>query len=73
MIAFSRVVVVAHYPSDVLAGALVGAVGALLVRDWFAARRLGFHRRRATAAVRADARARLRRIIKAVARRLHSA
>jgi hypothetical protein len=26
----------------VLAGAIVGAVGALLVRDWFAARRLGF-------------------------------
>jgi membrane-associated phospholipid phosphatase len=32
----------AHYPSDVVAGAVVGALGALLVRDWFAARRLGF-------------------------------
>ena len=34
--------VVAHFPSDVLAAAVVGACGALLVRDWFAARRLGF-------------------------------
>jgi undecaprenyl-diphosphatase len=42
IIAVSRVVVVAHYPSDVVAGALVGVLGALLVRDWFAARRLGF-------------------------------
>lgn len=42
VIAVSRVVLTAHHPSDVLAGALVGAVGALLVRDWFAARRLGF-------------------------------
>ena len=41
LIAVSRVVVTAHHPSDVLAGALVGAFGALLVRDWFAARRLG--------------------------------
>jgi membrane-associated phospholipid phosphatase len=38
----SRVVVSAHYPSDVLAGAVVGTVGALLVRRWFALRRLGF-------------------------------
>jgi undecaprenyl-diphosphatase len=38
----SRVVVSAHYPSDVLAGALIGAFGALLVRNWFAERRLGF-------------------------------
>jgi membrane-associated phospholipid phosphatase len=42
VIAASRIVVLAHHPSDVLAGALAGAVGALLVRDWFAARRLGF-------------------------------
>jgi undecaprenyl-diphosphatase len=41
-IMFSRVVVVAHHPSDVIAGALVGAVGALMVRRWFAARRLAF-------------------------------
>lgn len=42
IIMFSRVVVLAHHPSDVIAGALVGIVGALLVRRWFAARRLGF-------------------------------
>ena len=42
LIAVSRVVVTAHHPSDVVAGAIVGAVGALLVRNWFAARRLGF-------------------------------
>ena len=42
LIAVSRVVVNAHYPSDVLAGALVGVVGALLVRRYFALRRLGF-------------------------------
>ncbi len=46
VIAFSRVVVTAHYPSDVVAGAIAGAVGALLVRDWLAARRLGFSVRR---------------------------
>jgi undecaprenyl-diphosphatase len=42
VIMFSRVVVIAHHPSDVIAGALVGAVGALLVRRWFAARGLAF-------------------------------
>jgi membrane-associated phospholipid phosphatase len=42
LIAVSRVVVMAHYPSDVIAGAAVGAFGALWVRDWFAVRRLGF-------------------------------
>jgi membrane-associated phospholipid phosphatase len=41
-IMFSRVVVVAHHPSDVLAGALVGAVGVLILRRLFAARRLAF-------------------------------
>jgi membrane-associated phospholipid phosphatase len=41
-IALSRVALTAHHPSDVLAGALVGALGALLVQQWFAARRLGF-------------------------------
>jgi membrane-associated phospholipid phosphatase len=45
-IAASRVVVSAHYSSDVIAGATVGALGALLVRQWFAARRLGFYTRR---------------------------
>jgi membrane-associated phospholipid phosphatase len=42
LIAASRIVVTAHYPTDVLAGALVGVVGALLVRRYFALRRLGF-------------------------------
>jgi undecaprenyl-diphosphatase len=34
--------VTAHYPTDVLTGAVVGTVGALMVRRWFAMRRLGF-------------------------------
>jgi undecaprenyl-diphosphatase len=38
----SRVVVTAHHPSDVLAGAVFGAVGAWLVRRYYAARGLGF-------------------------------
>jgi membrane-associated phospholipid phosphatase len=42
LIAISRVVLIAHFPSDVIAGAIVGAAGALLVRDWFAARGLAF-------------------------------
>ena len=42
LIAASRIAVTAHYPSDVLAGAVVGVVGALLVRRYFALRRLGF-------------------------------
>ncbi len=42
IIALSRVVLVAHYASDVIAGGIVGVVGAFIVRDWFAARRLGF-------------------------------
>jgi undecaprenyl-diphosphatase len=41
-IAVSRVVLTAHFPSDVMAGAVVGVVGVLLVRDWFAARGLAF-------------------------------
>ncbi len=39
----TRVVIAVHHPSDVLAGALVGVVGALLIRRWFAARRLVFY------------------------------
>jgi undecaprenyl-diphosphatase len=42
IIAASRVIVWAHHPSDVIAGAAAGILGALLVRDWFAARSLGF-------------------------------
>ena len=38
----SRLVLLAHHPSDVVAGALVGVIGAMFVRYWFAARRLGF-------------------------------
>jgi membrane-associated phospholipid phosphatase len=45
VIMFSRVVVLSHHPSDAIAGALVGAVGADLVRRWFAARRLVFSAR----------------------------
>jgi len=42
LIAISRVMVTAHYPTDVLAGALVGIAGAMMVRRYFAQRRLGF-------------------------------
>jgi membrane-associated phospholipid phosphatase len=42
IIMFSRIVVFAHHASDVIAGALVGAVGAALVRRFFAGRRLVF-------------------------------
>jgi undecaprenyl-diphosphatase len=42
LIAASRVMVSAHYPSDVIAGAAFGAFSAFWVRDWFAVRRLGF-------------------------------
>jgi len=42
IIMVSRVIVIAHHPSDVIAGALVGAAGAFLLRRWFAARRLVF-------------------------------
>lgn len=42
IIAVSRVAVSEHYPSDVLAGALVGVFGALLIRRWFASRRVAF-------------------------------
>jgi membrane-associated phospholipid phosphatase len=46
LIAVSRIAVTAHFVSDVLAGAAVGALGAWCVRDWFALRRLGFVVRR---------------------------
>lgn len=41
-IAASRLVLLAHHPSDVVAGALVGLSGALIVRTWFAVGRSGF-------------------------------
>jgi membrane-associated phospholipid phosphatase len=44
IIAVSRVVLTAHFPSDVLAGAIVGVAGVILVRAWFASRRLAFAR-----------------------------
>ncbi|MCP3469920.1 phosphatase PAP2 family protein [Bradyrhizobium sp. CCGUVB1N3] len=42
VILLTRLVLLAHHPSDVVAGALIGIVGAMAVRYWFAARRLGF-------------------------------
>ena len=42
VILMTRLVLLAHHPSDVVAGAVIGVAGALLVRYWFAARRLGF-------------------------------
>jgi undecaprenyl-diphosphatase len=47
VILLTRLVLVAHHPSDVVAGALIGTIGAMSVRYWFAARRLSF-------AIRAD-------------------
>jgi membrane-associated phospholipid phosphatase len=72
LIALSRVVLTSHFPSDVLAGALVGAAGAWLVQQWFAARGLGFAVT-AAGAVRPMPGPGLRRIVKALARRLHAA
>lgn len=42
LIMISRVIVTAHHPSDVMAGALVGGMGALMVRNYFASRRIVF-------------------------------
>jgi undecaprenyl-diphosphatase len=42
VIAVSRVVVTAHHPTDVLAGAVLGMIGALLVQNYYAVRRLVF-------------------------------
>ena len=41
-IAASRVIIQAHFVSDVVAAGFVGGFGAILVRNWFAARRLAF-------------------------------
>jgi undecaprenyl-diphosphatase len=38
----TRLVLLAHHPSDVTAGAILGVVGAMFVRYWFAARHLCF-------------------------------
>ncbi|HEV7876612.1 phosphatase PAP2 family protein [Bradyrhizobium sp.] len=46
IIAATRLVLLAHHPSDVVAGALVGVIGAMFVRYWFAARHLAFTIRR---------------------------
>jgi undecaprenyl-diphosphatase len=42
IIALTRIALLAHHPSDVVGGALVGIVGAMAIRYWFAARRLVF-------------------------------
>jgi PAP2 superfamily len=42
VIGASRIIIAAHYPSDVIAGACVGGFAALIIRNYFAARRLGF-------------------------------
>ena len=42
VIAVSRVVITAHFVSDVVAAAFVGSFGAIVVRNWFAARALVF-------------------------------
>ncbi len=41
-IASSRLVMLAHHPSDVVGGAVLGLVGALAMRAWFAGREIGF-------------------------------
>lgn len=45
LIALSRIVVGAHFLSDTIAGALLGSLGAIWVRDWFVARHWVFERR----------------------------
>ncbi|MEJ0076759.1 MAG: phosphatase PAP2 family protein [Alphaproteobacteria bacterium] len=42
LILASRVIIQAHFVSDVVAAAFVGGFGAILVRNWFAARALAF-------------------------------
>jgi len=42
IIAASRVIITAHFVSDVVAAAFVGGFGAILVRNWYAARGLAF-------------------------------
>jgi membrane-associated phospholipid phosphatase len=42
LILATRLVLLAHHPSDVVAGGLLGVIGAMAVRCWLAVRRLGF-------------------------------
>jgi undecaprenyl-diphosphatase len=42
LIGASRLVLLAHHPSDVVAGALIGIAGAMTVRYWFAISGVGF-------------------------------
>ena len=42
LIAVTRLLLLAHHPSDVVAGATIGIIGAMGVRYWFAGRGLGF-------------------------------
>jgi membrane-associated phospholipid phosphatase len=42
VIGATRLVLLAHHPSDVVAGAVIGLIGAIAVRYHFAARQLGF-------------------------------
>jgi membrane-associated phospholipid phosphatase len=64
VIAATRLVLLAHHPSDVVAGALVGTIGAMTVRYWFAARRLGFaiHRDGSVMALSGASKGRLKRV-----------
>jgi undecaprenyl-diphosphatase len=43
LVGVSRIIVSAHYPSDVLAAAVIGVLGAIAVRNWFAMRRLAYY------------------------------
>jgi undecaprenyl-diphosphatase len=64
LIIVSRLVLLAHHPSDVVAGALVGVVGAMIVRYWFAARHLAFtiHRNGAIAGLAGPSATHLKRV-----------
>lgn len=64
VIAATRLVLLAHHPSDVVAGALIGIIGAMFVRYWFAARRLGFaiHRDGTIVALTGPSSGRLKRV-----------
>ena len=42
IIALSRVIITAHFVSDVVAAAFVGSFGAILMRNWYASRGLAF-------------------------------